>query len=306
MARYRKIDVKMWGDKKFRALSAPQPNAQTLWKYLLTSPKMTNIPGVIPFGEAALAEALRWPLIKFRQKFRELQRKKMVRADWKAQFVWIPNAIKYNPPESPNVVKSWLKVWGELPECKLKNQAFLTILHTLEQMGQGFIEAFKEGLPKGFARSAGKVYGESGTEAITGARAKAKKGSDWTSEPLFPSNGNGHECARFTDHVKSAFKGATGATLMLSRADENTIKAMIGNYDHAQLMALWDMFMEKDWDWKNRDGRITRKVPHDIKNFREKIPELLENPSWKERMLRYQPPDSPAIIDLAGRVGKSA
>lgn len=88
---------------------------------------------------------------------------------------------------------------------------------------------------------------------------------------------------------------------MLSKLDENTIKAMTGEYDHAQLMALWDMFAVKNWDWKNRDGRVTKKIPHDIKNFRDKISELLEDASWKERMKKYEGQDDRRIMDLVAK-----
>jgi hypothetical protein len=39
MARYRKVDPRMWGDAKFRALSQ---DGQRVWFYLLTGPEVTN------------------------------------------------------------------------------------------------------------------------------------------------------------------------------------------------------------------------------------------------------------------------
>ena len=265
---------------------------------------MMNIPGVIPFGEAALAESLRWPLRAFRHKFHELQRKKMVLADWKSQFVWIPNAIKYNPPESPNVVKSWLKVWSELPECRLKNQAFSTILKTLENMGEGFQGAFVEGFPEGFPKGFTKVYGESGTGTVARAEARTKQHSAKAKPPSLPCNETNGTFTQLTAHIKESFKRMTGASLMLSKVDDNTIKALIGEYAQAQLMALWDMFAVKDWDWKNRDGRVTKKVPHDVKNFREKISELLEDASWKERMKKYEAPDDKKMTEIVAKTLK--
>src|SRR4051812_18923898 len=98
MARYRKIDTCMWGDSKFRDLSAPQPNGQSLWIYLLTGPHTTNIPGLSCAGEAHLAEALGWSVEAFREAFLEVSSKGLAKADWKARVVWIPNAMKFNPP----------------------------------------------------------------------------------------------------------------------------------------------------------------------------------------------------------------
>jgi hypothetical protein len=59
----------------------------------------------------------------FREAFGEVFRKGLAEADWKARVVWVPNAVKYNRPESPNVVKSWRYAWDEIPECSLKAQA---------------------------------------------------------------------------------------------------------------------------------------------------------------------------------------
>jgi hypothetical protein len=71
MGRYRKTDPRMYGDERFQRLSKPQPNGQTLFRYLFTGPHTTNIPGLFTAGEAGLAEALGWPLKAFREAFRE-------------------------------------------------------------------------------------------------------------------------------------------------------------------------------------------------------------------------------------------
>jgi hypothetical protein len=71
----------------------------------------------------ALAEELDWSGEEFREAFGEVSGKGLVKADWKARVVWIPKAVKYNQPESPNVVKSWRYTWDEIPECALKAEA---------------------------------------------------------------------------------------------------------------------------------------------------------------------------------------
>src|SRR5438876_4827162 len=107
MARHRKIDVRMWGDAKFRTLSPSSPSAQFLWLYLLTGPHTTSLPGLCVVGEAALAEALQWELKDFRKAFSEVSEKGMAKADFSSRVLFIPNAIKYNQPENPNVVRGW-------------------------------------------------------------------------------------------------------------------------------------------------------------------------------------------------------
>lgn len=148
MATYRAIHVKMWGDVKFRRLSAPPPNAQFLWIYLLTGPHTTNIPGLFSAGEAQLAEALDWPLEGFRERFQELFRDGLLEFDWRARLVFIPNAIKHNGPDNPNMVKSWKRTWEDLPECELKMIAYEHFDGFLKRLGEPFAKPFRELLAK--------------------------------------------------------------------------------------------------------------------------------------------------------------
>jgi hypothetical protein len=151
---YRRLHVRMWGDEKFRALSSAPPNAQTLWVYLLTGDQTGIIPGVFKAGQASLAEALGWQLDAFGEAYAEVERQGMVHADWKARVVFIPNAIKYNPPGSPNVVRAWANAIRDLPECELKTQAIQHIqraLGELEGKTQAFAHAFGEAMQQGNA-----------------------------------------------------------------------------------------------------------------------------------------------------------
>lgn len=152
MSRHRKIDVRLWGDAKFCSLSKPQPNAQTLWIYLLTGPHTTSIPGIFVAGEAGMAEAIGWPLEAFREAFLEALNQGMVKADFSARVVWIPNAVFYNQPASPNVVKSWKAYWDEIPECDLKTQCYQAIKDFLKGIGEGFLDAFVKACHKASAK----------------------------------------------------------------------------------------------------------------------------------------------------------
>jgi hypothetical protein len=148
MARHRKIDVRMRSDEKFRALSAPPPNGQDCWIYLLTNRYTTSVPGVYAAFEETLARDLGWPLEGFRKAFAEVSSKGMAKADWGVGLVFIPKAFQYNPPENPNVVKSWRSHWDELPECPLKTEANSHLKASVEGMGKGFREAFAKVMPK--------------------------------------------------------------------------------------------------------------------------------------------------------------
>ena len=144
MARFRKVDPRIWGDAKFRRLSPIPPCGQGLWLYLLTCPEATSLPGLIVAGEAGLAEALGWSLEAFRKAFAEAFREGLVRADWSARVVWVKNAPRYNVPESPNVVRSWRDHWDNVPECQLKREAYQWLKAFVEGLAEGFQKAFAE------------------------------------------------------------------------------------------------------------------------------------------------------------------
>jgi hypothetical protein len=150
VARFRKIDVKIWGDEKFRALSRPQPNARDCFLHLLTNRETTSIPGVYRAYEEGLARDLEWSVEDYRKVFREVSGKGLAKADWKAGLVFVPNVIKHNPPESPNVVRGWWKVWDEIPECSLKQEAYQHLKVFIEDFAKGkrgFLDAFRQPSP---------------------------------------------------------------------------------------------------------------------------------------------------------------
>jgi hypothetical protein len=148
MSRYRKVDPKMWGDAKFRALTPPPPCGQSLWVYLLTGPATTSLPGLFHAGRARLAEELGWSLEGFDKAFLEVSLEGLAKADWNALVVWVPNAKKYNVPENPNVVKHWQDHWDSVPECSLKLEAWHVLRDFTEALGKGFAQAFLEACRK--------------------------------------------------------------------------------------------------------------------------------------------------------------
>lgn len=147
-ARYRKIEVRMWSDEKFRTLSPLPPCGQGLWLFLLTGPQTGPIPGLFRAGRAALADELNWTTEAFDEAFEEAFRLGLVKADWKAKVVWIPNAIRCNRPESPNVIKSWRDEWDLVPECDLKREAYETLKSNLGAASEAYAKAFVESCRK--------------------------------------------------------------------------------------------------------------------------------------------------------------
>ncbi|MBN1422412.1 MAG: hypothetical protein JXP34_26790 [Planctomycetes bacterium] len=155
MSRYRKIDLRMWADEKFRQLSPIRPSGQSLWIYLLTGPHTTSLPGIFRATEEGLAAELGWTVEAFREAFLEVSRLGMAKADWKAHVVVIPNALKYERPQSPNVVTSWIDQLDNLTECELKVQFLSSLKAFLEGLGEGWARPFRKAFPKGFPKAFG-------------------------------------------------------------------------------------------------------------------------------------------------------
>jgi hypothetical protein len=91
-----------------------------------------------------MAELLRWPAEDFRKAMREVLLQGLVKADFSAPLIWLPKAIFHNPPQSPNVVKSWEWAWHDLPECELKVAAWEGLRDYLEGRADAFRKAFEK------------------------------------------------------------------------------------------------------------------------------------------------------------------
>ena len=139
MARYRKIDPRIWNDEKFRGMS---DNGKLVFLFLLTHPHMTAL-GAMRATIAGLAEELGWTAEAFREAFGEALQKGMAEHDQKACLIAIPNFIRYNSPESPNVVKAWVGALDLLPECELKNRT----IARAKAFAKALPEAFAKGMP---------------------------------------------------------------------------------------------------------------------------------------------------------------
>jgi hypothetical protein len=142
MSRYRKVEVKMWGDAKFRELSAQKPSGQSLWIYLLTGPLTSDLPGILVTGKKALISELGWSSNDFESAWEEIERLEMALADWDAKLIYLPNALKHNPPANPNIIKRWKNTWDVLPECPLSQLAHKNFQSYFRYMGANFLAAF--------------------------------------------------------------------------------------------------------------------------------------------------------------------
>jgi hypothetical protein len=138
MGRYRKIDTRIWNDEKFSLLP---DGGKLIFLFLLTHPHMTSL-GAMRATIPGLAAELGWEEKPFRKGFETLS-KGLVEHSEKASYIGIPNFLKYNPPENPNVVKSWAAVIDLLPECDLKYSLLERVKGLVERLPEPFRNAFE-------------------------------------------------------------------------------------------------------------------------------------------------------------------
>ena len=134
MSRYRKIEVKIWMDAKFLALS---DDAQLAFLFLLTHPALTMV-GAMRASAAGLAAEKRWPESRMRETIAELSGCGLVLLDDEALFLWLPNFLRYNEPQNPNAVAGLWNALAELPECDLKQRMVNAIETGLQRLPQPF------------------------------------------------------------------------------------------------------------------------------------------------------------------------
>ena len=145
MAKYRKISPKIWNDAKFRALSE---GAKLVFFMLLTHPQTSAI-GTLRAYPQGLAPEMGWSEKAFRQAFQEVLEKGMCICSESDGLMWLPNFMRYNPPENPNVLKSWSGALEDCPECILKSKIFQHVKSLSEGFGKTFAKAFAEAFGEG-------------------------------------------------------------------------------------------------------------------------------------------------------------
>lgn len=146
MSRFRKIDTRIWNDAKFRGLS---DGGKLTFLMLLTHPNMTSL-GAFRATVAGLAEELGWTVEAFRKAFGEALANGMAEHDASACYIGLPNFVKFNQPESPNVVLAWAASLDLIPECEAKTAQIQRARGWLTGRA-AFLEAFDKAFGKGFA-----------------------------------------------------------------------------------------------------------------------------------------------------------
>ena len=149
MAHYRKIDVRIWNDAKFISLSN---SAKLIFLFLITHPQMTAL-GAMRATPQGLAAELQMTPEAFAEAFAEALAQGLAKHDRDACCIWLPNFLKYQSAESPNVLRNWVKQVEYIPECSLKTLAVAGLRAYAEGLSKGFLKAFTEAFPEDFPES---------------------------------------------------------------------------------------------------------------------------------------------------------
>lgn len=151
--RWSAVTRSLWSDARFLELSAPEPNAQTLWIYLLTGPHQGPIPGLFPVGIGAIADALNWSPDEVRTALGEVEEAGMIATSQRPPLIFLPKAITHNQPANPNIIKGWKSHWDEIPECPLRDRALFTLRRSIKDSLQPtFDRIFREELARAHGR----------------------------------------------------------------------------------------------------------------------------------------------------------
>lgn len=172
MAKYRKIDVRIWNDIKFKALS---DDGKLLFMLVMTHPGMTMV-GAMRSHAASLSVELGWSFERLSKGLGELLSNGMLKYDETSFLIWLPNFLRYNKPENPNVVLAWSGVFELLPDCELKALVLLACESFIQTMGEGFRKAF-ERVTSGMAKTENR-------EQRAGNRDKKGGAQDAPSPPV--------------------------------------------------------------------------------------------------------------------------
>lgn len=157
MSMYRKVDAGTWNDEKFRRLS---DDGKLVFLYLLTGPGMTSLgamrgspAGLADEYAAANADPDAWPVERFLKAFGEVSALGMVEFDRSGPVVALPNFLRFNQPQSANVVTSWTHCFNGLPACDLKT----VTLQRAKACAEGISESFAKAFMKAFAQPLAKA-----------------------------------------------------------------------------------------------------------------------------------------------------
>jgi len=99
-----------------------------------------NVPG--------LAHEIGWTPARLGRAMKEGTGNGMIAHDADSSCVALPNFLKHNRPESPNVVKAWTKCLDDIPDCAIKTDVISRAKSLADSLSKGFSKALGEDFRK--------------------------------------------------------------------------------------------------------------------------------------------------------------
>lgn len=239
MARYRKIDPRIWNDEKFASLSH---EGQRAFLFILTHPSMTSL-GAFRATKEGIEAELGIDTKGFAKPFQELLSKGLIKYDESCFLVFAPNFLKYNQPENPNVVKGWAGCLDLLPECPLlaevlqrakscasaNSKTSKAFSEALGRVTETLLERYAKQLSKGLAiqeQEQEQEYKDVSDETSSSANANASESVEENQTDLFDSiEEPRHNLAEQSDahpaETSVSEKGGAAATVGRTPAPKN-------------------------------------------------------------------------------------
>jgi len=112
---YRKVDQEFWTDEKVMQWDT---DTQHLALYLLTNQHSTS-EGFYQLKKLYMMADLDWDSERFEEAFTKLLEDGFLKYDETVSIVFLPNTLKYNPPENPNQAVGAVKQLKKLPDTDL-------------------------------------------------------------------------------------------------------------------------------------------------------------------------------------------
>lgn len=126
---FRTVHPAMWRDKEFKLLSL---EAKLVWLHCLTGPHGTHFPGLSRTTVREIAATVDLSPRKVASIMDSLTKLGWLRHDDVEEVLFLPNALKYNPPDNEKQLKHWVRIWSNFPECSLKQLALDALRHACD------------------------------------------------------------------------------------------------------------------------------------------------------------------------------
>jgi hypothetical protein len=158
--RWRRIYSAEWHAGAFHGLSDAE---RVIYFYCRTGPQSTSV-GIYRISTAVAVEDMgNLTAIEFDHRLSVVCEVFDWKFDVATRVLWIPTWLEENPPQSPNVAKSWRKLIANLPDCDLKFDAAAAIVRQLKDWGEDSRKAFGEAFQKPKAQPQAKTGADQGT-----------------------------------------------------------------------------------------------------------------------------------------------